>query len=424
MPNIYVKAYGCSSNQADAEITRGMLTWTGHTITNTPEDADAYIILSCIVKTPTQQKITKHIKQLQETQKPLIIAGCMPKAMQDHIEETVPSASLVGPDDLEHMSEALERALMGERVVYIDGEPTDRTCLPRVRGNKLVLIEPISSGCLGNCAYCVVKFARGHLYSFSADQIVQDIKMGLDDGVKEVWITAEDTAAYDYEGVRLPELLNRITGLPGDFRVRVGMTTPNQVLSIIDDLIESYRDQKIFKFIHIPIQSGNDVVLQNMNRRYSVGEFKELVIRLREAFPDIGISTDIICGFPGESEEQYQDSLDLVQWLRPDVLNISRYWERPGTEAVEMEGKIHGRITKERSRVLTRQWKVLAIDVGKKWMGWEGEILLDELGKRGSKVGRNFAYKAIAVRTDVPLGEYVRVRVKKAGVGFLVADES
>ena len=347
----------------------------------------------------------------------------MPKSMTKQVKKLVPTASLVGPDDIEHITEAVNQTLSGVQVIYIDGEATDRTCLPRARENKLIHIAPISTGCLGNCSYCIVKFARGHLYSFPAENIVQDAATSISQGCREVWVTAEDTATYNDNGTQLPELLNMITEIPGDFRIRVGMTTPNSLSKIIDPMLDAMQSPKLYKFIHIPIQSGNDQILSAMRRKYTVQEFKDVVNRLRETIPEIGISTDIICGFPGETPEQFQDSLDLIKWLRPDVLNINRFWERPGTDAAKMPGRLHGRETKERSRMMTTLWKEIAVDVGKRWIGWEGEILVTEHGKRGTKVGRNYVYKAIAVKTDARLGSFVNVRVKKSGVGYLVAEE-
>jgi MiaB-like tRNA modifying enzyme len=317
--------------------------------------------------------------------------------------------------------EAVERTLRGERVVYVDGVLSDRTCLPRVRANRFIHIAPICTGCLGDCSYCIVKYARGRLHSYPAESIVEDVKTAVDDGCREVWVTAEDTAAYQDGDVRLPQLLGMITEVPGDFKVRVGMMTPNQAAPMLNDLVEAYTNDKVYKFLHVPIQSGNNTVLRAMRRRYTVEKFKAVVSRFRESFPEMGVSTDIICGFPGETWEQFQDSLELIRWLRPDVLNISRFWERPGTEAAGLPGKLHGRETKERSRVLTTLWRKLAVDVGRRWLGWEGIVLLTERGKGSSKVGRNYVYKAVALETGIRLGETVRVRVTGVGVGFLEA---
>lgn len=423
MPNVHVKAYGCSANTADAEIAKGELLEEGYTLVDNPEEADINIIVTCVVKTPTEQKVSRELRELEAMGKPLIVAGCMPKSMNKQVNELVPTASLVGPDDIERMPEAVQNTLNGNKVVFIEGDPTDRTCLPRVRSNSLVHIAPISTGCLGNCSYCIVKFARGSLYSFPSDSIVADIQQAIDDGCKEVWVTAEDTSTYNDNGVRLPELLDRITAIEGDFRVRVGMTTPNSLDEVMENLLESLSHEKMYQFIHIPIQAGNDQILEGMRRKYTVQQFKDVVHKLRAVYPDIGISTDIICGFPGETAEQFQDSLDLITWLRPDVLNINRFWERPGTDAAKMSGRLHGRDTKERSRRMTKLWKELAVDVGQKWMGWEGEILLSEIGKNETKVGRNHVYKSIAVKTDAPLGSFIKVKVKEVGIGFLIADE-
>ena len=414
MPRVHVKSYGCSANTADAEIAKGVLIADGHTLVSTPSEADINIIVTCVVKTPTEQKVSRELRELEASGKPLIVAGCMPKSMNNQVNQLVPSASMVGPDDIERMAEAVHHTLNGEKVVYIDGEPTDRTCLPRVRANRLVHIAPISTGCLGNCSYCIVKFARGNLYSFPADNIIKDITEAVADGCREVWVTAEDTALYDDGGIRLPELLNMVASVDGDFRVRVGMTTPNSLDEIMDDLIDALAHEKMYKFIHIPIQAGNDDILRAMRRKYTVKEFKGVADRLREAYPKMGISTDIICGFPGETEAQFQDSLDLITWLRPDVLNINRFWERPGTDAAKMPGRLHGRDTKERSRRMTKLWKELAVDVGNRWLGWEGEILLTEDGKNDTKVGRSYVYKTVAVKTDAPLGSFIRVKVKGA----------
>jgi len=421
MPNVYVKSYGCSANTADAEIARGMLTENGYSVVDSPQTSDLDIVLTCVVKTPTEVKVTKHIQRLAATGKPLIVAGCMPKAMKSRVEEVAPHASMVGPNDLSRLIEAVEAALRGGRAVFLDGGPTDRTCLPRARFNRLVHIAPICTGCLGDCSYCIVKRARGRLHSFPSDRIVRDVEAAVADGCREVWVTAEDTAAYRDGATWLPQLLGMIAAVEGRFMVRVGMMTPNQALPLLADLVEAYRSPKVYKFIHVPVQSGSNAVLASMRRRYKVTDFMKIVDGFRAAYPDVGVSTDIICGFPGETREQFEESMGLIRRLQPDVLNISRYWERPGTEAASMPGRLHGRETKARSRVLTDQWKELAVRASERWLGWEGEVLLTERGKGFSKVGRNHAYKAVAVETQAGLGETVRVRVTGAGVGFLEA---
>jgi len=422
LARVYVEVFGCSANAADGEIVSGLLAEAGHVLADAPWEADASVVLTCVVKAPTERRVVKRLREVSGLGRPLVVAGCMPKAERGLVEEVVPRASLMGPEDVPRVVEVLERTLGGERVALTGWAPVDKTCLPRVRRNRVVHIAPISSGCLGICSYCIVKNARGRLHSFPAEEIVEDARLALEGGCREIWVTAEDTAAYEWEGVRLPGLLGMLCGLDGDFRVRVGMMTPNQAEPIMDDLIDAYGDGKVFKFLHAPVQSGCDEVLGRMRRRYTVEDFRGLVSGFRGSFPDLSLSTDIICGFPGETEEQFCESVRLIEEIRPDVLNISRFWPRPGTEAAGMGGQLHGRETKERSRRLSRLWRRMSFEGSLRWLGWEGDVLIDEEGRGGSAVGRNFAYKPIVVGEGAALGEFVRVRATRAQPGYLVGE--
>ena len=424
MARVYVEAFGCSANMADAEIVSGLLREAGHIHVAAPEEADINIILTCIVKTPTEIKMVKRLRDLAALRKHLIVAGCMPKAEKQLVEEVAQKASLMGPDDLLKVAEVVKATLGGDRVEFLDGSPPDRTCLPRVRRNPIVHIAPIASGCLGDCSYCIVKRARGRLHSFPADEIVEDVRKAISQGCREVWLTAEDTAAYRWQGVRLPQLLDDLSSLEGRFYIRVGMMTANHVDPILSELIEAYRSEKVFKFLHVPVQSGNNEVLRSMRRRYTVEDFRSLVATFRGAFPDMSLSTDVICGFPGETEVQFMDSMRLAEEVQPDVLNISRFWPRPGTMAAQMDGQLHGRETKKRSRMLTRLWRQLSLERGLRWMGWKGEILIDEVGHGGSFVGRNYAYKPVVLRAAARPGDFVKVEVTESRVGYLLAQST
>ena len=422
MARVYVETYGCSANLADSEIVQGLLWKAGHTIVGEPESADASVVLSCTVKTPTQRKIEKRIRALILLGRPLVVAGCMPKAQRDLVAEIAPGASMMGPDNIREVVGLVEAALRGERREALEGGNPDRTCLPRIRENPVIHIAPIASGCLGSCTYCIVKKARGNLTSFPAEAILDDARAALEKGCREIWVTAEDTAAYGWEGVGLPGLLEGLSGLPGGYFIRVGMMTPNQAMPILDSLIEAYRSDRVYKFLHVPVQSGSDEVLRRMGRRYTADDYRGLVARFREEYPMSSVSTDIICGFPGETEDQFEESMRLVEETRPDVLNISRFWSRPGTEAASMEGQLHGRITKERSRRLTRLWRDLSLKGNLRWVGWEGEALVDEAGRSGGMVARNIAYKPIVLKDPVRIGDFVEVRVTEAMRGYLIGE--
>ncbi len=185
--------------------------------------------------------------------------------------------------------------------------------LPKIPVNRIVGIVPINYGCLGSCSYCCVLFARGRLRSYRIDELVERIKCDLASGVKEVWLTSQDTACYGKDiAVSLADLLREVCRVEGEFFVRVGMMTPNYALEILDDLIQAYKDEKVFKFLHLPVQSGDDEVLRLMNRLYSVEDFRRIVNSFREKIPEITLATDVICGFPGESKEAFQQTVELI----------------------------------------------------------------------------------------------------------------
>jgi MiaB-like tRNA modifying enzyme len=421
MARVYIEVYGCSANMADSEIALGILGEAGHIQAPSPDTADVNVVLTCIVKTPSERKMVKRLRELSVKDIPLVVAGCMPEAERRLVEEIVPGASLIGPNDLAKIKKAVEVAQNGGRIVAVGGDSFKRTCLPRVRRNWIVHIAPIASGCLGDCSYCIVKRARGHLYSYPADEIVDEVGRALKQGCREIWLTAEDTASYSWRGVRLPRLLEGLSSIDGRFFVRVGMMTPNQALPILNELIEAYGSEKVFKFLHVPVQSGDDDVLSRMRRRYSVDDFRRIVTEFRETFPSLSLSTDIICGFPGETEEQFNESLGLMEEVEPDVLNISRFWPRPGTDAAEMQGQLHGRETKRRSRKLTQLWRKISLERGQRWIGWKGEVLIDEHGRNGTVIGRNYTYRPVVLKTEARHGDFVKVRISGARVGYLLA---
>jgi threonylcarbamoyladenosine tRNA methylthiotransferase CDKAL1 len=422
MARVYVEVYGCSANLADAEFISGLLSSSGHKITASPEGAEGFIVLTCIVKTPTERKMLRRLSELSSRGVPVVVAGCMPEAERWLVELAAPEASLIGPGDIHHAVEALEAALEGRRLEFTGGEGLDKVLLPRVRRNPVIHIAPISSGCLGSCSYCIVKMARGHLHPYPADGIVEDARRALEEGCREIWVTAEDTAAYRWKDYRLPQLLEDLCELEGRFYIRVGMMTPNGAKRILEELLEAYRSEKVYKFLHLPVQSGDDEILRRMRRGYTVDDFREIVSRFRMAFPNMSLSTDIIVGFPGESEEQFMDSLRLIEEVRPEVLNISRFWPRPCTEAEGMPGQIHGRETKRRSSIMRRLWEKTHLEDSRRWIGWRGEILVDEHGKGGTMIGRNYAYRPIAFKGWARLGEFKGVTVKDVRIGYLLGE--
>ncbi len=391
MTKIFIETFGCSANYNNSEIITGLLVKKGHQIVKQPEKSDVIIINTCTVKLPTENRVKKKIREFLKLKKRLVVAGCMPEVQKDLIKEIAPNASLVGIYHVKNIAEVVEKILANKIVEKIGKKNEIKLNLPELRKNSIIQIVQISEGCNGICTYCIVRLAKGKLFSYPEDEIVKQIRSGMREGCKEIWLTSQDTAAYGQDiNTNLVSLLKKI--IDGDFKVRIGMMDPDNLIPILDDLIILMKSEKIFKFLHIPVQSGNDEILKKMKRPYTINEFKKIIKKLRKEIPEITISTDIICGFPSETEEQFNDSVKLIKEIKPDVLNISRFWPRPGTKALLMKNQVHGRITKKRSQILTREFNKICTGKNKKWLNWEGEVLVDEIGQKGSFIGRNYCY--------------------------------
>ncbi|MBT3407136.1 tRNA (N(6)-L-threonylcarbamoyladenosine(37)-C(2))-methylthiotransferase, partial [Candidatus Woesearchaeota archaeon] len=326
MTKVYFETYGCTLNFSDTELMQGLLVDVGFTIVDDPNDSEVIVVNTCAVKKPTENKFFNKLKKLEDLRRPIIIAGCIAKALPEKLKKY----SLISPDNINDIVSVIEETMHDNTEKLLDYEKNPRLNLPLVRKNKIVEILPISKGCQGECTYCVVKYARGEFYSYQKEDIINQARSAINKGVKEIWVTAQDTGCYGKDlKSSLPELLNELVKLPGDFKIRVGMMNPNHVEEMFDDLVEVLKNKKLFKFVHIPVQAGNDKILKKMKRKYTSSEFKTIVKNFREAIPEITIATDVICGFPGETKEQFQDTVNLIDEIKPEVMNISRFWSRP-----------------------------------------------------------------------------------------------
>ncbi len=420
---VFVKSFGCSTNLADGEVLSGCLVKAGYELAHDASCADVIVYNTCAVKGPTENRMFEVLKRVPKGKK-LIVAGCLPLINFERLRREVRFDGVVGPAAGEKIVLAVERVLMGEKVSLLDKAVSamPSLMLPRVRLNPVVGVIPISYGCLGSCSYCCVIYARGRLRSYRIEDITERLKMDLASGVREFWLTSQDTACYGIDiGANLAELLTMLCGVRGNYMIRVGMMTPNMALSLLKSLVQVYKHGKIFKFIHLPIQSGDNTVLKNMRRFYKVEDFKYIIEAFRAEFPKITVATDIICGFPGEDIEAFKRTLQLIMEVKPDVVNVSKFFARPRTEAAKMENQVAYSEIKRRSAEASLLARKIALEKNMEWVGWEGTVFVDEAGKvRGTWVGRNFAYKPIVIKSEYPLlGKFVRVKVLNAHPSYL-----
>lgn len=422
---VYVKGFGCSSSLADAEVLAGCLARAGYEVVASVGEADVVVFNTCGVKAPTEDRMLVLLKKVPE-EKRLVVAGCLPVINFERLQREVCFDGVGGPAFGEEIVDVVRRVADGEYVERLEGAAGNMPSLglPRVQVNPRVSVIPVSYGCLGSCAYCCVRFARGELRSHRVEDIVREVRRDYAVGVREFWLTSQDMGCYGWDlGVDLAGLLEGVCGVDGDFLVRVGMMTPNRVLEVLDRVVEAFRCEKVFKFLHLPVQSGDDGVLRGMNRFYSVEDFVAVVDRFREMFPWLTLATDVIVGFPGESEEAFRRSCRLVEEVKPDVVNVSKFFARPNTVAAALKPTMAASEVKRRSGCLVGLAKRIALEQNRRWVGWRGRVLVDEVGKEESVVGRNFAYKPVVIRGESGrdlLGRFVSVKVVDAFRSYLL----
>jgi threonylcarbamoyladenosine tRNA methylthiotransferase CDKAL1 len=416
---VFVKSYGCSANLADSEVLTGCLAKAGYELADSASAADVVIYNTCAVKGPTENRVIEALKRAPREKK-VIVAGCLPIINFERLRREVRFDGAVGPAAGKKITDVVKRVMEGEKVVALEAALTAKPglSLPQLRSNPVISVLPVSYGCLGSCAYCCVVFARGHLRSYTVKEVTERVRKDLAAGAKEFWVTSQDMACYGRDvGANLAELLTALGDVEGDFRVRVGMMTPNLVTDILDDLIEVFKNKKVFKFVHLPVQSGDDQVLRLMRRFYTVQDFREIVDAFRAAFPEVTLATDVICGFPGETQEAFANTLKLIGEVKPDIVNVSKFFARPRTAAAEMhDAVVEPTEIKRRSTEAAKLVKRISLERNQRWVGWSGEVLVDEKGKvPGSWIGRNFAYKPVTLKSSASLlGKTLQVKVVKA----------
>jgi threonylcarbamoyladenosine tRNA methylthiotransferase CDKAL1 len=400
-PKVWIEAYGCSASMADSEMISGLLKEAGYEIATKKSESALNLIVTCSVKDTTEHRMLSRIRTMTKSGKPIIVAGCLPKADRAKVESVNSSASILGPNSIDKAPDAVRLALSGGRLVALRDSPLDKVNIPRVRLNSAVSIVEIASGCMSKCTFCQTKIAKGWLRSYRIGDIVRQIKSDIKSGCKEVWLSSTDNGCYGRDiDTNLVELLKACCSIEGSFKIRVGMMNPMYLPAILDRMVSLFgEDDKLFKFLHIPVQSGSDRVLKKMKRGHTSKTFMDAVKAFRGKIPEMTISTDIIVGFPSETEDDFKETVDLVERSQPDIVNISRYAARPGTEAYGWKGmRVNSQVSKERSECLHALTRKIAKKRNSIWQDWQGEIVIDEIGK--VRQGRNYAYKPVVISSS------------------------
>ncbi len=386
----YVEAYGCTLNKGETKMLAEDMACEGHIEVKDPVEADTAVIGTCVVIKKTEERMKRRINELKECCDQVIVTGCLASIGGKKLKRSIPGIKLVEAGDVD---------------ISLEPQPS------------LIGTVPISNGCLGSCTYCITKIARGDLKSKCIDRITKRFERLIESGVKEVRVTCQDTASYGLDiDTNLIELMKELDSYPGKHRIRLGMMNPNTALPIKEGLIECMDNSHFYRFLHLPLQSGSNSVLERMGREYTVKQWIDLIQDIRKSIPDITISTDVIPGFPGESKEDFNRTVSILDKVKPDIVNITRFSPRPATKAMDMEDKIHSREKKRRSKILTDLHAVNSKKNNEEFIGIDTKILVLEKGKNDTMMGRMNNYKVVVIDDyrDGLLGEWVDVNISDA----------
>lgn len=421
---IFVEGYGCTLNTADTNIIINSINkFKNFIIVNNLDDADIVVINTCVVRLETEHKMISRINYIKSLNKNIVITGCMPKALKKKAEKTNPDilvmpkeAHLTGDMIYNHFKNNMGikvEADMGRRELhhsFTNHNDIDNK-LAQLKPNNLIMPLPIAEGCTGKCTYCIVKIARGRLDSYTPNKIINKAKEFVDKGVKQMLITSQDTACYGFDkNTTLPILLNEICQINGDFNIRIGMMHAKNVPEIIDELIECYKNNKITKFFHLPIQSGDDDVLKAMKREYTVDEYMDIAMEFKRKIKDLNFNTDIIVGFPTETEDNFNNTIELLKKLKPDAIHGAKYSQRKGTEADRLK-QVDTKIRKERMKILDKLRKEFSLKNHEKYVGKIMPCLIV-----GENEGITHNCKTVKFENcqNVKIGEFRKIKIKEA----------
>jgi threonylcarbamoyladenosine tRNA methylthiotransferase CDKAL1 len=406
---LYVETYGCSYNQADSEYIKTIADAEESTL----EKADIIIINTCTVKDKTVSNFKKRLKEIESLnpKAKIIIAGCMAQATKKAGFELneMKNYSLMGPNNYGDVNEIINSNSILKK---IDDEGSDSL---NTTSSKPIETIPISKGCLNQCTYCQTKLARGKLVSFKPERIINRIKTAVENGTKIIYLTSQDNGCYGFDFNNeyfLPNLLNDICKLDRNFTIRIGMANPAHLNRIKNAMVKAMQNEKIFNFLHIPAQSGSNNVLRDMRRGNTNEQFLELVDFFKQQIPNLTIATDIIVGFPTETEEDFQETLIMLKELKPDVVNRAKFSARPGTKAKEMKQLSTNEITR-RSKILNTLVEELSKEKNYDLKGWEGTAIVEAKKKEGTVVARTPSYKPVIVEGNFKIGEKLKVKVQE-----------
>ena len=431
---LHIKTWGCQMNEYDSsKMADLLLTTHGLELTDIPEEADVLLLNTCSIREKAQEKVFHQLgrwKELKKQNPNLVIGvgGCVASQEGEHIRHRAPYVDIVfGPQTLHRLPEMINQIRGGKSSVvdvsFPEIEKFDRLPEPRAEGPTAFV--SIMEGCNNFCTYCIVPYTRGRERSRKPELILSEIKKALSEGFKEITLLGQNVDSYGkgLEGDwNLSKLLREVNALEGNFRIRFVTSYPTDITEeLIDTVIEL---DKVCEYFHIPMQSGDDYVLKKMNRRYDYATYKKICDNLRKRIPDVTITSDFIAGFPGETEEQFQNTLKAMSELELDYSNTAAYSPREKTVAAKwVDLYIPEDVKTERLARLNEHNRLCCLKSNQKYVGREMEVLIEKKEIRNGKgviTGRTRNNKIVHIPYEKDLtGEFVNVKITRARTWYL-----
>src|SRR5579875_1934337 len=421
----YIETFGCTFNEADSRFISQSLDAQSFVKTENPDEADVVIINTCAVRNESELKaihaLEKYSKIAERNGAKILVTGCMVKLNPYKLYNVNRNAIFVTPSLIKEIPKIVSQDKIENRLL-IGGSDREYEIIPRYDGKGPYEL-PIASGCLGSCSFCAVKYTRGTLYSYRPSTLKAAFEETIKKGAKEIYLTAQDTAVYGLDiNTNLIELIEGLIEIEGEYRVRIGMFTPWFAFRISNGLKKIYHNEKVYKFCHVPVQSGDDRILADMQRLHTVKEFKDFIADLRSEHPDIFLATDIIVGYPGEDEEAFENTIKLVKEIEFDKVHVAQYSQRPLTKAASLI-QLPDSTKKRRSKELVRICDEITLKKNEKFIGREMKVLVTGKGEKGFLEARAQDYRCVIIKKEdeTLIGKFVNVKIEEVTPYYLIA---
>ncbi len=434
-PGYYIQTLGCQQNEADSERLAGWAEAMGYARADDPDGAKLILVNTCAVREHAEKRALSFIgeyRHVWDKDHDVIIGVCGCMVAQGHradkLKNSYPYVSFVfDTASLHRLPELVTNAVTGGKRAFVKADEYKIVeGVPFVRSSSHSAWLSVMYGCNNFCSYCIVPYTRGRERSRTPEAVIEEAKHLVAGGAKEIMLLGQNVNSYgkDLEdGCDIAELLHRVCAIDGDFRVRFMTSHPKDALDALVDVIA--REEKMIKHFHLPVQSGSDAILKKMNRKYTAEKYMSIIDKIKRADADISITSDIIVGFPGETDEDFGATLDLIEQVGYDMTFSFIYSPRIGTPAAEMDGQIPHEVSAERFERLLALTNRLSLERNSRFVGREMRILADEISKNDISVltGRGDAVRPIHFTGDASLiGQFVNCRITHADTFSLNAE--